>query len=393
MEESVKTQSVGVMDRLMSQPHQPFFILGVVNAIMTMALFWYAERYGLSMDMKLFHSYGMIFAVFTNFFYGFLYTTFSRFSMRPPVEKRVYTRLFAINIISSISLYLYPLSHDFIYLAILANGISISYTIKIFYSIYSEAPEPKSDQYMIILSLGMAFLSNLLYLLSLFGCDGCNEAIFSHYAVGVGIYLYLLNLSITVGWRMIPFFSGCHFYAKSSYFHHIVTILLISHVALSTLYPKALFAVDMALAVLFLYELYRMDLPFPNKTPLLWSLHIALFWIPLAFFASSFAEFSEAWFGFDYIAVDIHLLMLGFLTTVMISFGTRVTLGHGGAPLMVGKAGTALLMLVQLPALGRFLYSMHSGDIFLDISASLWIAVYLIWIALYGKILIFGYKG
>ncbi len=377
-----------------SQPHQPFFLLGVINAIVIMALFILAYRGIIEADALRLHGYGMIFAVFSNFFYGFTYTTFPRFSARPPIETRRILRVWLLNFLSSVSLYVSLLLPEAFYAATIFMALSFALTIRNFLVIYTEAPEPKGDQYWIIVALGMGAVANLLYLLAAIPCQGCRTGVFAFWAVGVGVWLYLMFLPIVIGFRMVPIFSGAMDYAKSHSFHGIVFALLFSHVIVEAFYPGALFFVDLLLAFWLGREILKASLPFPHSDPLLWSLHLALFWLPLGLFVGALSDFFEARFAVASLRLEIHLLALGFLTTILVAFGTRVTLGHGGMTLQVGPWGVAIFWMTQIVVLGRFLFSLAAvdGHIFpwFDISAMLWIALWVGWLVLYGRILIFG---
>jgi len=381
---------------LFSQPHQPFFLLGVFNAMVVMILFLLAYRGIVATDALRLHGYGMIFTVFTNFFYGFTFTTFPRFSARPPIDARRYLRIWFLNLMAALSLYASILFPEAFYGAAIFMAFSFAYTLRIFLEIYAAAPEPKSDQYWIIVALGMGALANLLYLLSAVPCGSCSPGIFGSWAVGAGVWLYLLFLPIIVGFRMVPFFSRVTGYAQSPGFHPLVFSLFLGHVVLNAFYPKGLFAVDLLLAAFLGREIFRARLPFPNPDPLLWSLHLALFWLPLGFFVGALAEFAEAWFGVPSFRLTLHLLVLGFLTTILIAFGTRVTLGHGGAVLIADRWGVAIFWMTQVVVLGRLILSLaaENGVIFpwFDLSVSLWILLYLLWVMKYGKILITGSK-
>ena len=137
-----------------------------------------------------------------------------------------------------------------------------------------------------------------------------------------------------------------------------------------------------------------MNLPFPNSDPLLWGLHIAIFWIGLGFLLSSMVEFFSAYYGYYLLFMPIHLLMLGFLTTILIAFATRVTLGHGGAMLVANRAMKILFIFVQVVVVSRLILSLTAseGKIFpmFDISVTLWIILFVWWSILYGKILVVG---
>jgi len=376
----------------LSQPHQPFFALGVLSAIVFMAIFIPAYRGVISIDSNLFHSYSMIFIIFTNFFYGFTLTTFTRFSAKPPIESRRYLRLFVLNLISFLSMLIYLILPLAFFVASIATAISLSYLIRIFYDIYKEANEPKNDQYMIIVSFGMAVVSNLLFILSQIPCSSCNTDILKQFGIAIGVYLYMILLATVIAFRMVPFFSRVLEYQKSSYFHLLLTTLLISHVLLSQ--THWVWVSDLLLAILLIIETMRADLPFPNPDPLLWGLHIAIYWLGFGFLISSIVEFFSAFYSYQSLYMPIHLLVLGFLTTILIAFGTRVTLGHGQAPLIVSRAGKFLFIFVQIVVAFRVILSITASEgklfPFFDISATLWIVMFVWWIGLYGRVLLFG---
>ena len=380
-----------VLGYLFSQVHQPFFALGIFNAILFMILFTIPKSVSAEFPLSLFHAYAMIFAVFGNFFYGFLLTTFTRFSARPPIAPRVYLNIFSLNLLSSLSLLAYPLLHESFYAASIFEALSLVYLMRTFHSIYLLAPEPKNDQYWILVSLGMASLSNLLFLLYEIPCGSCSKIVFYRYGVDIGIYLFLTLLSAVVAFRMVPFFSGSMLYERSRYFHPLLFTLLLLHVLLDSLYPGALFLCDFAISLLLVVELMRMELPIPSKEPLLWSLHLALFWLPLAFFVGAIVEFFEAWFSYHSFRLPLHMLLLGYLTTLLIAFGTRVTLGHGGAVLRVDGFGRFIFYFTQFVLLARVLYSLtEASSPLLYIAAVAWIALFVLWSVKYGSILLMG---
>ena len=377
-----------------SQPHQPFFALGIINAVVVMLLFLLAYRGILAVDPLRLHGYGMIFPVFSNVFYGFTLTTFPRFSAQPPIDARRYLRIWLLNLLAALSFYLAILLPEAFYAATIFTVFSFAYLLRIFALIYAAAPEPRNDQYWIIVAFGMGALANLLWLLAAIPCQSCRPGVFASWAVEVGVWLYLILMPVVIGFRMVPFFSRVTAYAKSPAFHSVTFALLLGHVLLEAFWPKGLFAVDLLLALWLGRELWRMGLPVPNPDPLLWSLHLALFWLPLGLFVGAMAEFFDAWFGVASFRLPLHLLALGFVTTILVAFGTRVVLGHGGAALRVDRWGVALFWGTQAVVLGRALLSIMAseGRVFpwFDISAALWILLWVLWLLRYGKILFFG---
>ncbi|MCB4758200.1 MAG: NnrS family protein [Sulfurovum sp.] len=72
------------------QPHQPFFLLAFINAIIAMLIFMlsYKGITNLEIPASNFHGYSMLYLFFTPAFVAFLFTTFPRFTSTPPIEKK-----------------------------------------------------------------------------------------------------------------------------------------------------------------------------------------------------------------------------------------------------------------------------------------------------------------
>ena len=79
----------------LSQPHQPFFILGIINAVIMMLLFALSYKGIIAPEINALtlHSYSLIYLVFTNFFTGFLFTTFPRFNQTQIITKSYYSKI------------------------------------------------------------------------------------------------------------------------------------------------------------------------------------------------------------------------------------------------------------------------------------------------------------
>ena len=118
----------------LSQPHQPFFILAFINAIISMiffALFFEGVLLPI-VPAKYYHAYSFIYLFFTPAFFAFLFTTFPRFSTTEPILQKEYLRVFIYYSIGSII----TLLGTFISIPLLSTGMflifighaSVSYT-------------------------------------------------------------------------------------------------------------------------------------------------------------------------------------------------------------------------------------------------------------------------
>ena len=382
-------------DYFFSQPHQPFFALGMLNAIVFMLLFIPIYRGVIGADALFVHSFSMIFLVFTNFFYGFLYTTFPRFSGTEPIDARDYLVVFLLQFLATIVFLVGVWWSVAWYAAALFVAVGFAKTLRVFYGIYKRCVLPKRDQYWIIVALGIGAMSDILFLLSLIPCS-CKSSIFFDTAVNFGVYLYMIFLAFVVGFRMVPFFSHVMAWEQNRFLHVAVFVLFLLHSFLATSFKEALFLVDLIAGALIVWELKKIKLPFPNSEPLLWILHISLFWLGGGLSLGAVVEAFEAFRGWYSLQLPLHLLVLGFLTTILIGFGTRVTLGHSGNMLRVDRVTVWIFYFTQVVVLGRIIFSIFGsfGKIspFFDISASLWIVLFVWWMAKYFKVLAFGEK-
>lgn len=80
------------LQNLAAQPHRIFFFAGVVQSVLFVALIGlqYAGLLSLHVSVGLYHAYAMTFIVFTQFFAGFLLTTFPRYLSRPAASPKAY---------------------------------------------------------------------------------------------------------------------------------------------------------------------------------------------------------------------------------------------------------------------------------------------------------------
>lgn len=385
----------------LSQPHQPFFVFGVLWAIISMVFFTLSHRglITLSIPENEFHLYSLAFLVFAQFFHGFLFTTFPRFCTSITIPREVYIRIVWLYQIASVLFFIGMLVSVWMVLVAMCAGL-FAHTMAIFtlHWVYKIGQSPlKQDPYWILIAHGIALASHLFwiiaYAISLFwDIQGWFELI-----VPIIVNFFFVFLTFSVAQRMIPFFSHSQ-EAKSPYFVEIVFWLLV----LKTFLAMSAFAIGEAvisilLALYLLREFLRWKLhPFQSPA-IVWILHLALFWLPIALLIGGILQIIEILYAIDFLFAGVHLLVLGFLTTVLIGFGTRVTLGHSGQPPHADTLTIVLFWWTQIIVLFRFALSVDialgaSHGWLFDAAAFVWILLFIIWGGRYGKTLIFGQK-
>ena len=375
----------------LSQPHQPFFILAFINAIISMIFFALFFEGILSpiVPAKYYHAYSFIYLFFTPAFFAFLFTTFPRFSTTEPILQKEYLRVFIYYCVGSVI----TLLGTFISIPLLSTGMLLNFigyilALKILLHIYKISPQKeKFDQLWILVAISFGVLAHFTFLITFWIPK------LYLFSVQVAIYLYLFLLIFTVAQRMVPFFSHAPIEKHIERFKVIVGLLGL-HILLELMQYNSSFLVDFLLAYLFTRELKRWKLPFPNENPLIWILHIALFWIPIAFLLSSITSLLGLIYGSSFFYLSIHSLALGFFLTMLIGFGTRVTIGHSGNMMRVDNYTKYLFYSTQIVVVLRILTSLTDNYflIFFHLSIVAWLLLLGAWGYHFFTVLIFGKK-
>jgi len=383
----------------LSQVHQPFFTLGVINAIVMLLIFGLVHKgvVHIFLDEELFHVYSLIFLVFTNIFAGFLFTTYPRYCGEEPVGKSYYVNNFYINLTGNL-FFIIGLFASF-YL-ILASMIIIAFG---HYKIVAKLKEifDKSeaanleDPFWMLRAFKFGLYGNIMMIISTLYHP------LEHFAVTYSFYMFLIFLTFSVGQRMIPFFSHS-MEEKDERFVSAVFILFALKTLLVTFHhieyvKMAEIVLDILLGLYLMGEFLAWKMLDKNAHAIIWVLHLGIFWLPVAFLMDAIALGAELYLDTDFTYLGIHLLAIGFLTTILIGFGTRVTYGHSGQPPQANGFIKTLFLFTQVVVLTRFLYSLNIGfgwekNFLFDISFSTWLLLFILWGIKFLPILIRGKK-
>ena len=378
-----------------SQPHQPFFVLAFINAILSMILFMLAFKGTISLTLapSSFHAYALIFLLFTPAFLAFIFTTYPRFSSTAPIEKMLYLKIFGLFTMGSFLFLLDAVSSELFYtIGMLTTLGGHLWAVKILENINSNSEiDDKHDINWILIAMIVGLISHLLFITA-----HIFETKLESFSIQVAIYLYLFLLAFSIAQRMVPFFSHS-MVEKNQYLLKSVAILLVLHVLFETFYTHSSFLIDLLLALIIGKELLLWKLPFPNPNPILWILHLSLYWIPIAFIFGAMSNIISLIDGTFFLVLDIHILVLGFIFTILIGFGTRVTLGHSGNMMVADRWVIILFNMTQVVVILRLLTSMAAAwgwnfMILFDISVTVWLLLFIIWAIRFFKTLIFVKK-
>lgn len=337
------------------------------------------------------HVYSLSYLVFTNLFLGFLFTTFSRFNQAEPISKKSYLTIFFINVLGTL-LFISGLFIS-IWIVVTAMGILFfSQALSLFelQRIYSRGGAvDKTDSRWILLANYFGLFAHLLFVIGLWIPPFLNAAILFSF------YIYLIFLSFSVAQRMVPFFSHS-LVKKDENLMSMIFAAFMLRIVLAYVHAIPMeIILDTVIASYLLYEMLRWELKPFSSPSILWVLHLALFWLPLAFFLSALSLSAEFFLETSFYFLNFHLLSIGFLTTLLIGFGTRVTLGHSGQAPNADRFVTNIFWFIQVVVLGRLLFSLNVAfgwglNFLFDLSASLWLILFILWSVRYAKVLMFG---
>ncbi len=398
LKEKTMTKEKQTSNYFLSQVHQPFFVAGIFWAISLMTLFAVAYKLLLKGTVLLtvtpwmFHSYSLIFIVLTQFFIGFIFTTYPRFTQGEVVKKSYYMMTFLLFQVGAL---LFSLG-AFYNKTVLIIGMLFSFLgmLSFFYKLFTlYLPTDKNlkhDPFWILFASALGVSTHILAI---------SQEISSVdlHAYSIAFTLYITFFTFTIAQRMVPFFSHSFADKRPIFVHVIFSILLIKTFFEVLDLQVVASIIDISLSIILYKEFMRWELKTASAPAILKILHIALLWLPLGLFLGALSQLSAYFLGTSFIYAQTHLIALGFVLTMLIGFGSRVALGHSGRPPHADKVLIKIFILTQILVLARYLYSFSFGtDLNLfwlfDISIMLWIILFMFWGIKFAPILIFKKK-
>ncbi len=376
-----------------SQVHQPFFISGVLFSIVVMLMFMlsYKGILPLQVDSTSFHSYSLIYVVFTQFFTGFIFTTFPRFCQSEEIDKSYYLRTWVVHQLGAVVFLAGAvLSVELLYVGIailLIANTAIVYKLR---EVYTKAPDAmKHDPQWILVGFTMGLFAHFLYLLVFAQIDDS--------AVSIAVNLYLVYVTFAVGQRMVPFFSHSFADKNERFAPSVFAGFVVKTIAVNFEFSSLEIIVDIALGLYIAMEVRRWALPWKGSPAILKILHISLYWLIASLLIGGLVRLIETVTEMNFMQMDVHMLALGFVTTMLIGFGTRVTLGHSGQPPHADATTLKVFYLLQVMIIVRVLFSLMMGfDVgvfwMFDLSITLWLLLFIFWAVRFGPVLASGKK-
>ena len=379
---------------LAAAPHRLLFFVGATNVLFAMV--WWAvwlvdarwRIFGMqhpAVSAGWLHAIIMQYQVLPSFMFGFLLTVFPRWMSLPPLRRAHYVPV-GLGLFGGQVLTLSGIAGG---LPLLKIGVLLTIAGWLF-GLTLLVRLTHRDRYRTwhavscTFALGFGLLGLLMYAAFLQWPDA--RLMLS--AIRIGGIAVLLPIYFTVCHRMIPFFAGAalpgYRAIRPMWTLAVFWALAIVHVWLELRHGYArLWLTDVPMALMTLWLLW---LWWPRRTAtpaLLRVLFVGFAWLPITF---ALYSFQSLWYAandaFILGRAPAHALFIGYFGSLLVAMVTRVTQGHSGRPLVLGRVAAFAFVVVQGVALLRILAELQLDSLAWQAVAALgWIVAFLPWVA------------
>ena len=374
-------------------PHRLLFLGGATAVLLSMAwwaLWLTAQRSGwfalpdAPLPAGWAHAIGMQYQALPMFMFGFLLTVFPRWMGLPAYTRRHYIPVGGSLLLGYLAFHLglfgMPvLVHVGVVLTLLGYAIGLTLLLRLLWL------DGGRNWHAIACwsALALGFIGLLLVARFLHGGDA--RALFA--AIKIGTFGLLLPVYLTVCHRMLPFFSqavipGYRVYRPGWVLATMLALIFV-HLLLELAHAYVwLWLVDAPLAALAAMLVWRWRFWQARRVRLLLVLHWGFAWLPVAF---AMYAMQSAWFAasgeFALGRAPVHALTVGFFGSLLVAMVTRVTQGHSGRPLEMGRIPWICFLLLQGVVVVRIASeALPDAPLWLAISAIGWVVAFLPWV-------------
>lgn len=383
----------GIVRQLAAAPHRLLFFVGATNVLLAMA--WWAvwlvdarwRMFGLqppAVPAGWLHAIIMQYHVLPSFMFGFLLTVFPRWMSLPALGRKHYVPvglgLFGGQMLTLVGIAAgMPLLKAGAVLTTAGWLIGLTLLVRLVHLDRYRTWHAVSCTF----ALGFGVLGLVMYALYLYRPDA--RLAFS--AIKIGGVAVLLPIYFTVCHRMIPFFAASalpgYRAVRPMWTLAAFWPLAVAHAWLELKHGYAwLWLADLPMAALTLGLLLTW---WPRRTAmpaLLRVLFVGFAWLPVTF---ALFALQSLWYAIDGAFIlgraPAHALFVGFFGSLLVAMVTRVTQGHSGRPLVLGRVAAFAFIAVQAVALLRILAELQTDALSWQAVAAIgWIVAFLPWV-------------
>ncbi len=356
---------------------RPFFLSGALFAIAAIFI-WMSVLNGWIMldyysSSYWWHSHEMLFGFVASIIAGFLLTAVQTWTGQPSIKGAALFRLWLIWFIARILLTIDSGFNKYI-IAI----IDLSFFPLV--AFYLGRLTIRVKQWRNLIFVPLLLLMTIVNAVMHYGAFNEDYSLITHSSYSM-IMIVVMVITIISG-RVIPMFT-----ANGTKTHKVENIKFIEvWTILSTIAVILIYTSSLKLSPLFysfwlllsaichLIRFVRWRFWITIKYPLLWSLHLSYFCIPLGFMLMSISYVSKM----IPMSTAIHCLTIGAISSMILSMISRVSLGHTGRKLIANKIMSISFILIFFSFLVRVFGLSISDNYFsiIYISAFLWLIAF-----------------
>lgn len=389
-------QAAALSPRLLAEaPHRLLFFVGAANVLLAMA--WWtcwlvASRWPGVLPLPAsplpagwMHALVMQYQVLTPFIFGFLLTVSPRWLGLEPLARWHYVPvgvgLFGGQLLVLAGLWGVPV---LVWLGFVMTLAGWSAGLLFLLGLLQQEKEANWHARSCAAALLLGWVGLVLALAWL--CTGDARLVFA--AIKFGSFALLLPMYFTVNHRMTPFFARCvlpgYVVRRPMWTLAAFWLLAMAHLGLELAHGFAwLWLPDLPLAALGAWLLWQWWPRGATRVPpLLRVLFLGFAWLPLAFalYAAQSLWFATtgAWaLG----RAPAHALYVGYFGSLLVAMVTRVTQGHSGRPLELGRIAAVAFVAIQGVAVLRIAAELaDDGAAWQALAGIGWLVAFLPWV-------------
>jgi uncharacterized protein involved in response to NO len=378
--------------QLAAAPHRLMFFIGALNVLAAMT--WWALQL-IDARWQVFgfgpppvpagwaHAFVMQYQVLPPFIFGFLLTVFPRWMGLPELTRWHYLPV-GIGMLGGQVLFLAGSSGVPVLLPVGIAATLSGWVVAL--AILARLAWQDSGRTWHAVSCVAALTMGLIGVIqfALFLYTGNARLLFA--SIKFGSFGLLLPIYVTVAHRMFPFFAtnAVPGYVPWRPMRFLATFwaLALLHLMLELRHDYArLWLADVPLMLLFGWWSWR-TWPRGKSPSLLRVLFLGYAWLPIAF--SMYAT-QSLWYAitgeFVLGRAPAHALFIGFFGSLLVAMVTRVTQGHSGRPLELGRVAAFAFVAIQLVSVTRVMAELFpDGPAWQAIAALGWLAAFAPWV-------------
>jgi uncharacterized protein involved in response to NO len=353
--------------RLGAAPHRLMFFAGVTNILLAM-LWWTAwlvsSRWPQLFVMKYppvyagwLHAFVMQYQMLPSFIFGFLLTTFPKWTKQPDMRLGHYVPVGLALVVGQLATLAGALaSHALIVVGVASTALGWTAALAALTPIIWREQATTWHARSCIAALAIGYAGLLAFLAFVLGAPATYAAV----AIKLGTFGFAVMIFFTVAHRMFPFFAGNvvanYVPWRPMWLLAAVWAAITVRLALASNGAYAwLWLPDAALLGLSSFTIWRWW-PRGPKPGLLIVLFLGLAWLPIAMLFYVIDDAAYAVNGLSVLGrAPAHALFVGFFGSVLIAMVTRVTQGHSGRELVMPRVAWFAFGTIQIVAVIRIL--------------------------------------